>query len=54
MIVGVDSMHPYERMLLLNFKQAMERSPDLNETKKLVIEQKIQEIVKVWISKEFM
>ena len=47
-------MPPYERQLLLVFNMAMENSPQLNETKKRVIEQKIQEIVDVWTKDNFV
>lgn len=53
MLAKVDELQPYERMLLLNFKQAMERSPQLNETQKLCIENRLQEIVDIWTKSDF-
>lgn len=54
MLIDVDKIPPYERQLLLVFNQAVERCPSLNETQKVVIEQKLQDIVHVWTSKEFV
>lgn len=54
MLANVDKMDPYERQLLLVFGQAAENSPWLNETKKRVIERKLQEIVDVWTKKDFV
>lgn len=48
MLVGVDKISPYERQLLLVFKQAVERSYDLDVGQKNYIEQKLQEIVSKW------
>lgn len=54
MLSNVGEIDPYERQLLLVFKQAVERSPWLNETKKRVIERKLQEIVDVWTNEDFV
>lgn len=54
MLANVDKIDAYERQLLLVFRQAVERSPWLNETKKRVIERKLQEIVDVWTSEDFV
>lgn len=54
MLANVDKIDPYERQLLLVFKQAAENSPWLNETKKRIIERKLQEIVDVWTREDFV
>lgn len=54
MLANIDEMDPYERQLLLVFRQAAENSPRLNETQKRVIERKLQEIVDVWTKKDFV
>lgn len=52
MLHGADKIDPWERQLLLVFKQAAENSPWLNQTQKLAIETRIQEIVDIWTKKE--
>ena len=54
MLKDINKIEPYERQLLLVLKQATENSPYLNETQKTVIERKLQEIVNVWTSKDFV
>ena len=49
---GIDEIPPYERQLLLVAKRQLENSPHIGETKKRVIEQKFQEIVDAYTSKE--
>lgn len=41
-------------MHLLVFKFDVENSHNLNETQKLVIERKLQEIVDVWTKKDYV
>lgn len=52
MLVGIGNINPYERQLLLVFKQSVERSPDLNVEQKTFIEAKLQEIVSEWIKRK--
>ena len=52
---NVDALEPYmTRQLLFRFQQDMENSPHLCETKKRIIERKLQEIVDVWTTKDFV
>lgn len=51
MLIGVESISPYERQMLLIFKITVENSPHLNEEQKTRIETKLQEIVNVWNGK---
>lgn len=54
MLQNVDKIPAYERQHLLVFKRDVENSPHLNETQKLIIERKLQEIVDTWNAKDFM
>lgn len=53
MLRNVDKIQPWERQLLLVFKEAAERSPYLNETQKRCIENTLQEVVDIWTSENF-
>ena len=48
MLAHVDKMDPYERQLLLVFKQAADNSPFLDNTQKTAVERLLQEVVDVW------
>lgn len=52
MLYHADDIDPYDRQLIFVLANAVKISPWLNETQKLVIERKLQEIVDVWTSKE--
>jgi len=52
MLIGVGSISPYERQMLLIFNMVVENSPQLNVEQKTRIETKLQEIVNVWTNKE--
>lgn len=54
MLQNVDEMPPYPRQLLQVFLQGAMNSPELNQTKKTVIENLCQQIVKTWISKDLI
>lgn len=54
MLVDIDKIPPFERMQILAVKRSVENNGWLNQTQKTVIEQKLQEIVKVWVSKNFV
>ncbi len=55
MLQNVDKLEPYiTRQLLIRFKQDVDNSPHLCETKKRIIEHKLQEIVDVWTTKDFV
>ena len=52
MLSGAEQINPYDRQLLLVYRQAVENSPYLNETQKRLIDKKLQEIVNIWTNKE--
>lgn len=52
MLRNVDKIQPWERQLLLVFKQAVDNSPYLTETKKMCIERCLQETVDIWTSED--
>lgn len=54
MLQNVESMSPYPRQLLLVFLQSAMNSPELNNTKKVLIEDLCQKIVGTWISKDLI
>lgn len=54
MLQNVDNIPTYERQHLLVFKQDVDNSPYLNETKKRIIERKLQEIVDTWNATDFI
>lgn len=54
MLQNVESMSPYPRQLLLVFLQSAMNSPELNQTKKVLIEDLCQKIVGTWLSKELI
>ena len=54
MLKDVDEISPYPRQLLLVFLQAAQNSPELNNTKKILIEDLCQKIVKAWTSKDLV
>lgn len=54
MLTNVDSVPPYPRQLLLVFLQSVVNSPELNNTKKVLIEDLCQRIVGTWISKDLI
>lgn len=54
MLINVEAISPYPRQLLLVFLQSVVNSPELNQTKKTVIENLCQQIVKTWTSKDLI
>lgn len=54
LLANANKIEPYQRQLLLVFKQAAENSPDLNETQKLAIERHLQEVVNIWTNPDFV
>lgn len=54
MLINVESMSPYPRQLLLVFLQAAQNSPELNNTKKILIEDLCQKIAQAWTSKDLI
>lgn len=48
MLIDVDKMRPYERMLLLTFKHAADNSPELTPQQKARIEDRLQQVVQIW------
>lgn len=55
MLANVDEIEPYmTRSLLLRFAEAVKSSPHLNETKKIIIDRLVQEIVDTWTSKNLV
>ena len=54
MLANIDKMQVYERQLLLVAYNQLMQSPYLNETQKQIIENKFQEIVYTYVSKDFM
>ena len=53
MLYNADEIDPYDRQLIFVLANAVKISPRLNETQKLVIENRLQEIVDVWTKKDF-
>lgn len=54
MFVNEDKMQAYERNLLTVLALAVRDSPYLTVSQKTVIENKLQEIVNVWTSGDFV
>ena len=54
MLQNVESMSPYPRQLLLVFLQSAMNSPELNQTKKVLIEDLCQKIVGAWTNKDLV
>ena len=54
MLTNIDEISPYPRQLLMVFLQSAMNSPELNTTKRVIIENLCQQIVKTWISKELI
>lgn len=55
MLDGIDNVEPYmTRQLLLRFKQDMENSQHLCETKKRIIGRLLQEIVDTWNCEDYV
>lgn len=52
MLIGVDEMRPYERMLLLTFKHAADNSHELTPLQKERITDRLQQVVQIWTKKE--
>ena len=53
MLYKADEMDAYDRQRIFVLNDAVRDSPRLNETQKLVIENRLQEIVDVWTKKDF-
>lgn len=54
MLKDVDKLDAISKMQLLVFKQTVESSPWLCETKKVVIERLLQQVVDVWTNENFV
>lgn len=54
MLQNIDEISPYPRQLLMVFLQAAQNSPELNNTKKVLIESLCQKIVGTWTSKDLI
>lgn len=54
MLYSTEPIDAYDRQLLVTFANAVQRSPQLNETQKRVIERLLQQVVYTWTSKDFM
>lgn len=52
MLYNADKIDAYDRQLIFVLANAVKMSPHLDETQKLVIERKLQEIVYTWTKKE--
>lgn len=50
----LDGIQPYERNLMWVFALAVQNSPYLNQTQKLMIENKLREITEVWTGKNYV
>ena len=53
MLYHANEIDAYDRQRIFVLNDAVRDSPWLNETKKRVIERKLQEIVDVWTSEDF-
>lgn len=55
MLADVDKIEPYlTRNYLLKFAEDVRNSPNLCETKKVIIGRLIREIVETWVSEDFV
>ena len=54
MLQNIDEISPYPRQLLVVFLQSAMNSPELNQTKKTIIENLCQQIVKTWTSRDLV